>query len=69
MIRINWHQNSKKIVKHFRSNVFLSTVGPHFDEWLREETGGIIVYAQGAPIELEFANEQDYVMFLLKWGG
>jgi hypothetical protein len=67
MIRVEWMPISKKINAHFK-NVFKPTLGPDFKLWLQEETGGKIVYSISKPIFVEFANDEDYTMFMLKWG-
>ena len=66
MVRIRWYANSKKIIRHFRDDVFKPGYGPDFSVWLLNETGGIIVYVDQDPY-LEFVNEEDLVMFTLRW--
>lgn len=65
MVRVPWYLNSKKISEHYRE-LFTPLTGPNFNEWLLEETGGQIAYLE--TIYIEFANDEDYTMFALKWG-
>lgn len=67
MIRTEWLPVSTKIARHFKSNVWKLGIGPDFREWLFAETGGKIVQVKD-PMVIEFANDQDYTAFMLKWG-
>jgi hypothetical protein len=68
MIRVEWMPISKKINTHFKYNVFKPTLGPDFKLWLQEETGGKLIYSISSPsMVVEFANDEDYTMFMLKW--
>lgn len=69
MIKVEWMPISKKINAHFKTNVFKPTLGPDFKLWLLEETGGKLIYSISSPsMVVEFANDEDYTMFMLKWG-
>ena len=71
MISVDWYPIADKICAHFRKNVFVPSVGPDFAEWLQAETGGRIVYDEACygaeDTVIEFALDQDYTLFLLKW--
>ena len=71
MISVEWCPIADKICAHFRKNVFVPLVGPDFNEWLQAETGGRIVYNESCyrrkATVIEFALDQDYTLFLLKW--
>jgi hypothetical protein len=69
MIRVNWFSVAKKINTHFKTNVFIPKLGPDFRTWLLEETGGkLVADLNDMNTLIEFANDEDYTMFMLKWG-
>lgn len=67
MIKVPFHSATEKINQHFKENVWIQYKGPDYQEWLLAETDARTQYYENDRY-LEFDNEHDYTVFLLKWG-
>ena len=66
MIKVAFYPVTEKINQHFKKNVWIQLKGPDYPNWLLAETGARIRYYEN-DMYLEFENEHDCIMFLLKW--
>ena len=67
MVKVSFRSATEKINQHFKKNVWIPYKGPDYEEWLLAETGARTRYYENDRY-LEFDNEYDYTVFLLKWG-